>query len=56
MPSALHIAVVDDNREIRELLVRYLGEHGYKVSAAENADAFRRLSKPECPTSLSSTS
>lgn len=49
MPSALHIAVVDDNHEIRELLVRYLGEHGYKVSAAENADAFRRQAETGMP-------
>ncbi len=49
MPSVLHIAVVDDNREIRELLVRYLGEHGYKVSAAENANAFRRLIETGMP-------
>lgn len=49
MPSVLHIAVVDDNHEIRELLVRYLGEHGYKVSAAENADAFRRQAETGMP-------
>ncbi|MBN8710231.1 MAG: DNA-binding response regulator [Verrucomicrobia bacterium 61-8] len=49
MPPVLHIAVVDDHREIRELLVRYLGEHGYKVSAAENAAGFRRLLESGMP-------
>ncbi|EIP97245.1 response regulator with CheY-like receiver domain and winged-helix DNA-binding domain [Opitutaceae bacterium TAV1] len=49
METAPHIAVVDDNREIRELVVRYLGEHGYRVSAAENATAFRRLQENSPP-------
>lgn len=43
MNASPHIAVVDDHREIRELLVRYLGSHGYRVSEAESAAAFRRL-------------
>jgi two-component system, OmpR family, response regulator len=38
-----HIAVVDDHPQIRELLVRYLGEHGYRVSEADSAASFRRL-------------
>ena len=38
-----HIAVVDDHGEIRELLVRYLGQHGYKVSAAASAAEFRAM-------------
>jgi len=41
--STPHIAVVDDHPQIRELLVRYLGSHGYRVSDAENAAAFRKL-------------
>ncbi|HSI87129.1 MAG: response regulator [Candidatus Methylacidiphilales bacterium] len=44
-----HIVVVDDNREIRELLSRYLGEHGYRVSAADNATAFRKLLEGTAP-------
>ncbi len=52
MSSALHIAVVDDHRDIRELLVRYLGEHGYRVSAAENAAAFRRQWETSAPDLL----
>jgi two-component system OmpR family response regulator len=52
MSSSLHIAVVDDHRDIRELLVRYLGEHGYRVSAAENAAAFRRQMETSAPDLL----
>ena len=37
-----HIAVVDDHQEIRELVARYLEQHGYRVTTAENAEAFRR--------------
>jgi two-component system OmpR family response regulator len=47
-----HIAVIDDNREIRELVARYLGEHGYRVSAAESAGAFRRLMEGSAPDLL----
>ena len=43
MESAPHIAVVDDHRDIRELVGRYLMEHGYRVSAADGAAALRRL-------------
>jgi len=52
MSSALHIAVIDDHRDIRELLVRYLGEHGYRVSAAESAAAFRRQLENSAPDLL----
>ena len=37
-----HIAVVDDHQEIRELVARYLEQHGYRVTTAENAEAFRK--------------
>jgi two-component system phosphate regulon response regulator OmpR len=41
---APHLLVVDDDRRIRTLLSRYLGEHGFRVtSAADAADARRRL-------------
>jgi len=49
MSAPLHIAVIDDHKDIRELLVRYLGEHGYRVSAAENASSFRRLLETTSP-------
>ncbi|HEY5892934.1 MAG TPA: response regulator [Chthoniobacterales bacterium] len=52
MSPSPHIAVVDDNREIRELLARYLGQHGYRVSAAESAGAFRRLMENSAPDLL----
>jgi two-component system OmpR family response regulator len=41
-PSA-HILVVDDHREIRDLLSRYLIKHGFRVSTAESAAKARRL-------------
>jgi two-component system OmpR family response regulator len=40
-PSA-HILVVDDHREIRDLLAKYLARHGFRVSAAENAAKARK--------------
>lgn len=50
MEPTPHIAVVDDHREIRELLVRYLGQHGYRVSAAASAAEFRdQLERGEVP-------
>ena len=52
MSSALHIAIVDDHRDIRELLVRYLGEHGYRVSAAESVAAFRKQLETSAPDLL----
>ncbi|MDB6080297.1 MAG: DNA-binding response regulator [Akkermansiaceae bacterium] len=41
MEATPHIVVVDDHQEIRELLVRYLSQHGYTVSAAGGAAEFR---------------
>ncbi|WP_407529393.1 response regulator [Methylobacterium oryzisoli] len=43
MGSQPHIAIVDDHRDIRDLVGRYLVQHGYRVSQAENAAAARRL-------------
>lgn len=40
--DAPHLLVIDDDRRIRELLSRYLGEHGFRVSVAANAEAARR--------------
>src|SRR3712207_5234896 len=34
---AHHILVVDDDRRLRELLARFLGEHGYRVTTAATA-------------------
>lgn len=43
METKPHIAVVDDHEEIRELVGRYLSQHGYRVSAAGSAQAFRQM-------------
>ena len=43
--TLLHILVVDDARDIREPLARYFRENGYRVTAAENAAAARRVLK-----------
>ena len=43
MEPTPHIAVVDDHREIRELVSRYLQQHGYRVSAAAGAREFHQL-------------
>ncbi|MBM6592755.1 response regulator transcription factor [Microvirga sp. BT291] len=38
MPDhAPHILVVDDDRRLRDLLARFLSEHGYRVTAASSA-------------------
>lgn len=34
MDASPHILVVDDDREIRDLLARFLGKHGYRVTTA----------------------
>jgi two-component system phosphate regulon response regulator OmpR len=42
--EAPHILVVDDDRRLRDLLARFLGDHGYRVTtAASAADADTRL-------------
>ena len=43
MESIPHIAIVDDHRDIRDLVGKYLSQHGYRVSVAESAAALRRL-------------
>jgi two-component system OmpR family response regulator len=47
MESIPHIAVVDDHQEIRELLVRYLGQQGFRVTAANGAEEFKVLLERE---------
>ncbi|HEY9215398.1 MAG TPA: response regulator transcription factor [Ancylobacter sp.] len=42
--DASHLLIVDDDRRIRDLLQRFLSEHGYRVTTAESAaDARSRL-------------
>ncbi|MDJ1159293.1 response regulator transcription factor [Chelatococcus sp. SYSU_G07232] len=35
--DAPHVLVVDDDRRLRDLLARYLGDNGYRVTTAANA-------------------
>jgi two-component system OmpR family response regulator len=41
-PTA-HILVVDDHREIRDLLGRYLAKHGLRATVADSAAAARKI-------------
>jgi len=43
MTDAAHILVVDDDDRIRDLLKRFLSREGYRVTAAPDAEAARRL-------------
>lgn len=45
MNSSSHILVVDDHRDIRDTLARYLRRHGLRVSVAANANEARRSLK-----------
>src|SRR5690349_11806972 len=40
--DAPHILIIDDDSRIRTLLSRYLGEHGFRVTSAGNAEEARR--------------
>ena len=43
--DAPHVLVVDDDRRLRELLARFLGDHGYRISVArDTTDARAALS------------
>jgi len=43
METQPHILVVDDHREIRELVQRFLGDHGYRVSTAANGVEMKKV-------------
>ena len=45
MESTPHILVVDDHRDIRDLLARYLAKHGLRVSTAADGVGLRRALK-----------
>ena len=49
MESSPHIAIVDDHKDIRELVGRYLGQHGCRVSAADSAASLRHLLQRSAP-------
>ncbi|HVI89946.1 MAG TPA: response regulator [Dongiaceae bacterium] len=38
-----HILIVDDDREIRDLLSRFMAKHGYRVSTAADGREMRRI-------------
>jgi two-component system phosphate regulon response regulator OmpR len=42
---APHVLVVDDDRRLRDLLARFLAEHGYRVSTASSAAEARAKSE-----------
>jgi len=43
MDDAAHILVVDDDREIRDLLSRFLRKNGYRVDVAGNGRDMKRV-------------
>jgi two-component system OmpR family response regulator len=43
MQVAQHIAIVDDNRDIRDLVAQYLSQHDYRVTALDGGPALKRL-------------
>lgn len=43
METQAHILVVDDNLDIRELVQRFLTDHGYRVSTAANGTAMKKV-------------
>jgi two-component system OmpR family response regulator len=43
MSNARHIAIVDDDREIRSLLTQFLEKHGFRVSAVCDGRSLRRV-------------
>lgn len=43
MDQASHILVVDDHRDIRDLLAKYLAKNGFRVMTAENSQSARKL-------------
>ncbi len=45
MSDRVHIAVVDDERDIRDTVAEYLEMNGYKVSKADGGPALRKLAE-----------
>ena len=43
MEVSPHLLVIDDDREIRDLLSRFLTKHGYRVTTAKDARDARRI-------------
>lgn len=43
METTAHILVVDDHREVRDLVSRFMEKHGYRVSTARDGVEMRRV-------------
>lgn len=43
MQASPHIAVVDDHRDIRDLVGKYLSQQGFRISLADGGPALRRI-------------
>ncbi len=55
METMPHILVVDDDREIRDLLARFLERHRFRVTAVRDAREARRAWPPGTSSSSCST-
>lgn len=44
-----HIYIVDDNRELLEVIGQYIGDNGYKTSIAKNGEELRALMRSGSP-------
>ena len=42
MEASPHLLVVDDHREIRDLLAKFMGKHGFRVTTAADGQAMRK--------------
>jgi len=49
MPEPIHVLVVDDDPDVRELLNDYLSEHGYSVEQAEDGKTARQQLEKQVP-------
>jgi DNA-binding response OmpR family regulator len=49
MEQGYQVLVVDDDPDIRELITEYLSTHGYRVAAADCADAMRAALATQTP-------
>ena len=45
MSESAHILVIDDDDRLRELIIKYLSDNNFRVTAAENADEARAKMK-----------
>jgi two-component system, OmpR family, response regulator len=48
MPNGPHILIVDDHREIRDLVSRALSKEGFRVSVAADGRAMRKILADSC--------